>query len=292
MNRNIIMLLISLILISGISIVVAEDTNETSENLTGTYIGSVNHTYDVNTSENTTLNGFCLDYTADAPHLNGNESTTFNISKNTSNVQNSVKELIVRYYDEKNYENNNFALQLAIWTITNNDHFSLDLNPYNLMYDTHLMAYNMKNSLTGLVIGDFYSFDNGTHTRNFTFYFGSPNDNEIQNLILFDYVFGETPTPNNNTTETPVNNTTMPTNNTTETSTDNSTNNTLINNEEEETSTNNSTNNALINNEEEASNTTEPLNIAKVIMQKTGIPIITLLLVLLVSLGLITRKKL
>lgn len=280
-----IILLVSIIIISSISVTVAEDTNGNSENITGIYIGNGNNngtlvnTYDVYTSENKTLNGFCVNYTAHPPHLAGNNSTTFNISRNTSNTQNGVKELIVRYYGQE-YENNNLSLQLAIWTITDPNNVTLDAikeGEYNYLYDT---VYNMLNSLTGLEIGDFYSYDNGTHTRNFTFYLATPNNNTIQDILLFDYIFDEIPAPTNNTTD-PTNNTTdlpenttEPTNNTTETTKDNSTNTTLVNNEKQPKQT-----------------ITDPLAATKATMQNTGIPILALIMVLLSIIGFDYYRK-
>ncbi len=181
----ILMILLLSLAISNISVVMAADMN-------GTYVGHPNTTYDVMTSENITLHGYFLNSSKSSPSSN---YTLYDININTSSIQNSIKELIVKYYNTplSSY------LQTAIWHVTNNNSVAG-------------ISEEMINNLTGVEIGNSYSYTDGNFTYNFTFYIGFPNTQNTQSLVLFDLDVSELntngTTPGNNTNGTnPGNNT-------------------------------------------------------------------------------------
>lgn len=254
-------ILFILLLLSSITIASATDT-------TAKYNGtnSDNVTYSFKTSENETISGFCLNHSKVRPSIQGYENITYNIT-NTSNVNNTIKEAIIKYYLNQTKLTLD-ELQDLIWkiqgrNITNN-------TKINEMYD----------SLTGTMeIGDTYTYKNGTYIYTFNFYHALPNDDDtkgivnVQDLILFTFTQENIPFDNSTT--------------------NNSTNNSTTNKVTTKNMTNDVTTPEVgkIDINTQTSNNSADTNEVSANMKTTGIPINLILVILLSLIGFDYYRK-
>ncbi|MGL4669789.1 MAG: hypothetical protein ACRCVG_04245 [Methanobacteriaceae archaeon] len=244
---------------------------------------STNSTFDFIKSDNNTFYGFCLDEDKNSPYY----SEYYNVTSDTSSINGSITELLVRYYRYNNTAFQNWAIQEAIWVVNSKSLSSVSSNYRNTTAE-------MLNSLTGLVVGNNYDYIEGDTVYSFKIFLGENNEyidkiinvvgkgNEtvgyLQRVILFEYTTSNVTTPTNNTTnETPNNNSSTPVNNSTGT-TPNKKNIPKANITEN------------ITNVEITDKIPAIAKAAAVDMQKTGIPIILCILVLSI-LGISFKRR-
>ena len=277
-SKRIIFGLLLILLIGSLSASLAENV---------TYTGYGNGVYKYNNTQNETIYGYCLNSSLSSP----SNGTIYNVSTNTSNIDNRIKELIVNNYrgDSIELHTNNVALRTAIWNITN--HQSLSSNS---------LALEMMDNLTGTEIGNTYTVSDGEYNYIFNFFYGKAGNSILQPMILFNFlkellpVVPEVPeNTTNDTNKTPgvpevPENTNNDINTTPSDDLDNKTktpNNTNSNNNN---NTNNNTNVTVVPHDDSII----PGNIiTNANMKQTGIPVIVTILVLLVSIVVIVRKK-
>lgn len=180
-------------------IITYNTTNEYS-NLTVRYMNVYkNGSYIMKLYENGvqigTIYGVCLNHNKNGPMWAYN----FNLSNNTSSVDSRVKELVVRYFREDMTPHEGLSMRYAIWKIMDNN--------YNIRPEYYTDVMNMIGSLTGLNIGDKYTYiENGVEYI-FDFYYGTPFNfdgdylSDVQHMLLFNYTTNGT--ANNTTNQTP-----------------------------------------------------------------------------------------
>ena len=266
MNKKIIFLL-SLIMLLVISI-----PNVSAEYMTGTCTNSDGGTYNVETSENTILHGYCINASLGSP---SSAKADFVIYNDTSSVSNNIKELIV-----KNYRGSSpSGLQSAIWSIT-------DGHDYN---DLSSSSQSMLNNIENLTIGNSYSYFDGENTHNFTFYLGHPTSDfsSVQSLILFYY---NEPKSTNN----PNNNNIDPTNDNIDLNNDN------IDSDDDDIDSDDD-DDIVFGDNIDGYGSIDPTNseVKKTVkaaekdvgMKKTGMPIIAILLSISLLIGVLSKRK-
>jgi len=216
--------------------------------------------------DNDTYTAVCLNHEKKYPH-----NTPYKITNDTENVSTHVKNIIIKYYRENNTNDYNNLIQCAVWSAVEGK-FSV----YGFMnLEERAICLQMYNDQTG-VVGNTYTDENGIKYI-FTLKYGIPEtDYSKQNVLLFSYITEteDTPEPDMNKTNTNITNGTV-------TPKDPNEPKNLVS----------SGNTREVKNPIASGNTREVKNQWVSKMKTTGIPIISLLLVLLSSLGFIIRRK-
>jgi len=174
-----------------------------AENLTGSVNSGDDNTFLQITIDGETFNGYCVD-----PHKDVPDNTESTITLGTGgisdddNINDNVKNIIVKYYryddnyyifDNVYYKFSDYSIQKAIWDEID----GVDLDSYDLSLPFYAQLYKMRTDHTG-VVGDTYTDENGVK-YNFIFGLAVPiteDDREkYQRCLFFKYTIGEFPDP-------------------------------------------------------------------------------------------------